>query len=158
MLNMGCRMRSSTGHRVSGDDLIDREPELASLGRLVREGNHVLLTRQRRIGKTSLIRELGHQLEDEGWIFLFGDVEGAGSREDVVADLTRAAHPIRPVARRMAYAMGHLFDDRLDEIGAFEFRAKIRAGLDAGSWKRHGEGLLRHCAAEPRPLLPVPGP
>ena len=129
---MGCRMRSSTGHRVSGDDLIDREPEPASLGRLVREGNHVLLTRRRRIGKTSLLRELGHQLEDEGWIFLFSDVEGAVSREDVVADLTRAAHPIRPVARRMADAMGHLFDDRIDEIGAFEFRVKDPRGTRCG--------------------------
>lgn len=155
---MGCRMRSSTGHRVSGDDLIDREPELASLGRFVREGNHARLTGQRRIGKTSLIRELGHQPKDEGRIFLFSDVEGTVSPKDVVAHLARVAHPIRPVARRMAYAMGHLFDDRIDEIEAFEFRVKIRAGLDAGSWMRHGEGPLGHCVAEPRPSLPVPRP
>ena len=148
-------MKSSTGRRVSDDDYFDREPELASLGRLVRAANHVLLTGQRRMGKTILLRELAHRLEDEGFIFLFSDVEGAVSPEDVVADLTRAAHPIRPVARRMADAMGHLFDDTIGEVGPFEFRAKIRAGLIAGSWKRHGEGLLRHCAAEPRPSLPV---
>ena len=148
-------MKSSTGRWVSGDDFFDREPELASLGRLVRAGNHVLLTGQRRMGKTSLLRELGRQLEDEGWIFLFSDVEGAVSPEDVVADIARAAHPVRPVARRMADAMGRLFNGRIDEIGALGFRIKIRAGLDAGSWKRHGEGLLRHCAAEPRPTLLV---
>ena len=151
-------MKSSTGRRVNRDDLFDREPEPASLGRLDRAANHAHLTGQMRIGKTSLIRELGHQLEDEGWIFLFSDVEGAVSREDVVADLTRAAHPIRPVARRVADAMGHLFDGWIDEIEVFEFRAKIRAGLDAGSWQRNGEGPLGHCAAEPRPSLPVPGP
>ena len=153
---MGCRMMSSTGHRVSGDDVIDREPELASLERLVREGNHACLTGQRRIGKTSLLRELGHQPKDEGRIFLFSDVEGAVSPKDVVAYLARVAHPIRPVARRVADAMGRLFDDRIDEISAFEFHPKIRAGRDAGSWQRHGEGPLRHCAAELRPPLPVP--
>ena len=152
---MGCRMMSSTGHRVSGDDVIDREPELASLERLVREGNHARLTGQRRIGKTSLLRELGHQPTDEGRAFssVMSKVQW-----DVVADLMRAANPIRPVARRVADAMGHLFDDWIDEISALEFRVKIRAGRDAGSWMRHGKGPLRHCAAELRPPLPVPRP
>ena len=148
-------MRSSTGRWVSGDDFFDREPELASLRRLVRAGNHVLLTGQRRMGKTSLLRELGRQLEDEGWIFLFSDVEGAASPEDVVADIARAAHPVRPVAKRMAATMGRFFDDRVEEVSALDFGIKIRAGLDAGSWKRHGESLLRHCAAESRPTLLV---
>ena len=148
-------MKSSTGRWVSGDNFFDREPELAILGRLVRAGNHVLLTGQRRMGKTSLLRELGRQLEDEDWIFLFSDIEGATSPEDVVAEIARAAHPVRPVARRMARAMGRFFDERIDEISALEFGVKIRAGLDAGSWKRHGEDLLRHCAAEPRPSLLV---
>ena len=115
-------MKSSTGRWVSGDDFFDREPELASLGRLVRAGNHVLLTGQRRMGKTSLLRELGRRLEDEDWIFLFSDVEGAVSPEDVVADIARAAHPVRPVARRMADAMGRLFDGRIEEIGALAER------------------------------------
>ena len=32
---------------------------------------------------------------------------------------------------------------------------KIRAGLDAGSWKRHGEQLLRSCAEHDKPVLLV---
>ena len=148
-------MRSSTGRWVSGDDFFDREAELANLGRLVKAGNHVLLTGQRRMGKTSLLRELGRRLEDEGWIFLFTDIEGATSAEDVVADLAREAHAVRPVATRLAHAMGRLIDKRVEEIGALEFRVKIRAGLDAGSWKRHGEALLRDCSEQARPLLLV---
>ena len=39
-----------------------------------------LLTGQRRMGKTSIVRELGRRLESEGWVFLFVDVEGASLR------------------------------------------------------------------------------
>ena len=53
-------MKSSTGRWVSGDDFFDREPELCILENRVGEGNHVLLTGQRRMGKTSIARELGH--------------------------------------------------------------------------------------------------
>ena len=82
-------MKSSTGRWVSGDDFFNRDPELGRLKRLVQDRNHVLLTGQRRMGKTSVVRELGRQLETEGWIFLFTDIEGATCPEDVVADIAR---------------------------------------------------------------------
>ena len=70
-------MRLATGRWVSGEDFFDRERELEVLKTRVRERNHVLLTGQRRMGKTSILRELGSRLKSEGWIFLFADVEGA---------------------------------------------------------------------------------
>ena len=48
-------MRSSTGRWVSGSDFFDRENELVVLERHVLEGNHVLRTGQRRMGKTSIL-------------------------------------------------------------------------------------------------------
>lgn len=68
-------MKSSTGRWVSGDDFFDREPELQVLESRVRDGNHVLLSGQRRMGKTSILRELGRRLEGQDWVFLFADVE-----------------------------------------------------------------------------------
>ena len=69
-------MRSSTGRWVSGDNFFDRERELRILEERVRGGNHVLLTGQRRMGKTSIARELGRRLTESGeWITLFTDVE-----------------------------------------------------------------------------------
>ena len=61
-------MRVSTGRWVSGEDFFDREAELRLLDNLVREHNHVLLTGQRRMGKTSLTRELGRRLKADGWV------------------------------------------------------------------------------------------
>ena len=107
------------------------------------------------MGKTSLLQELGRRLESVGWIFLFVDVEGAGCPEDVITDLARALHPERTMARRMASAMKQWFDENVDELSAFEFGVKFRAGLDAGSWRRHGDDLLRGCAALETPVLLV---
>ena len=64
-------MRLSTGRWVSGGDFFNRERELQILEMRARDRNHVLLTGQRRMGKTSIAQELGRRLETEGWVFLF---------------------------------------------------------------------------------------
>ena len=148
-------MRSATGRWVSGEDFFDRERELAVLKTRVLERNHVLLTGQRRMGKTSILRELGSRLESEGWIFLFADVEGATCAEDAVAEIARSVHPVRSIASRFAGTMRRVLTENVEEISALDFGVKIRAGLDAGSWRRHGEQLLRNCATYEKPVLLV---
>lgn len=118
-------MRLSTGRWVSGDDFFDRAAELRLLESQVRDRNHVLLSGQRRMGKTSIVRELGRRLDDDGWIFLFADVEGADCPEDLVAAIAEAAHPIRSISARVAAAMQRFFAENVEEISAQEFRLKI---------------------------------
>ena len=148
-------MRSATGRWVSGEDFFDRERELEVLKTRVCERNHVLLTGQRRMGKTSILRELGSRLESEGWVFLFADVEGAICAEDAIAEIARAAHPVRSIASRFAGTMRRVLAENVEEISALDFGVKIRAGLDAGSWRRHGEQLLSNCAIYEKPALLV---
>ena len=148
-------MRLSTGRWVSGDDFFDRERELALLEAQVRDRNHLLVAGQRRMGKTSLLQELGRRLKADGWLFLFVHVEGATCPEDVIADLARELHPVRPMALRMASTMKDWFIENVDELSAFDFSVKFRAGLDAGSWRRQGEDLFRGCAAHDQPVLLV---
>ena len=52
-------MQSATGRWVTGDNFFDRTGELEILAARVRGRNHVLLSGQRRMGKTSMLRELG---------------------------------------------------------------------------------------------------
>ena len=148
-------MKLATGRWVNGNDFFDRERELQILEAQVRAGNHVLLNGQRRMGKTSVVRELGRRLEAKGWIFLFTDVEGAVCAEDAIADIARAAHPVRKISTRFAIGMRRWLNDNIEEISALDFGVKIRAGLDAGSWRRHGEQLLCDCAAQDEPVLLV---
>ncbi len=148
-------MRLATGRWVSGDDFVDRESELRVLDARVRAGNHTLLTGQRRMGKTSIARELGRRLEAQGWVFLFTDVEGAACPEDVIANIAEAVHPVRPVSSRFASTMQRWFTENVEEVGALDFRVKIRAGLNAGNWRRYGEQLIGECARHDQPVLLV---
>ena len=139
---------------MHADDFFGREAELSLLAECVADGNHVLLTGQRRMGKTSLARELGRRLEGNGWLFFFVDVEEAAHPEDVVALVSQQVHSVRPLASKFASTMVRLAAN-VEEVSAYEFRLKVRAGLDAGNWRRHGEGLFDACAAEPKPVLIV---
>lgn len=150
-------MRLSTGRWVSGSDFFNRERELQILETRVRDHNHVLLTGQRRMGKTSVAQELGQRLKDKGWVFLFADVEGATCAEDAIAGIAQEIYSVRPIMSRVARAgttMKRLFGI-VEEVGAHEFRVRFRASLDAGNWRHHGEKLFRHCAKRKQPVLLV---
>ena len=151
-------MTSSTGRWVSGPNFFDREAELRILEERVRAANHVLLTGQRRMGKTSIARELGRRLtESGGWITLFTDVEDATCPEDVIADIAQAAYPVRPIVSRLigVASVARRTFRAIEEVGVTGFRLKIRAGLNAGNWRDHGERLLRGCAEHDKRVLLV---
>ena len=148
-------MKTSTGRWVSGEDFFDRDKELRVLEMQVRDGNHVLLTGQRRMGKTSVTQELGRRLELQGWEFLFADVEGAACAEDAIAVIAAAAHPVRPISSRLGATMKRWLGDRVEELSALDFRVKFRARLNPGTWRRHGERLIDECAAHDQRVLLV---
>lgn len=147
-------MRSATGRWVIGEDFFDRASELAILRTRVQDGNHVLLTGQRRMGKTSLARELGRRLESDGWRFLFVDVEEAARSEDVVALMAQQAHGLLGQSSRLRDGVARWVSN-IEEVSAFELRLKLRAELNSANWRRQGEELLTACAEPPHQLLLV---
>ena len=79
-------MRPSTGRWASGSDCFTRDAELRVLEAWVRDGNHTLLTGRRRMGRISVAHELGRRLAQDGWTFLFANVEDAACPDDVLAE------------------------------------------------------------------------
>lgn len=148
-------MRSSTGRWVIGDDFFNREEELKILESRVRERNHVLLSGQRRMGKTSVLRELGRRMEDDGWTFLFVDVEGATCPEDAISYMAQAAYRYRAFTARFLEGVRRWFGDNVEEISASEFGLKFRAALNTGNWRNHGEKLFVEFANFENPVLLV---
>ena len=77
--------RSELGRR---GPVFDRETELEILKERVLNGTHTVLTAQRRMGKTSLVRELLRRLADEGrFDTVFVDLEDAASAADAVVEI-----------------------------------------------------------------------
>ena len=81
---------------VDGDRFFDREAELEALEERVRDGTHTLLTAQRRMGKTSLVRELLQRLADTGeFETVFVDLEAAMDPADAVAEIGVQTRPLQ---------------------------------------------------------------
>ena len=151
-------MKSSTGRWVTGDNFFDRTDELDQLEALVREGNHVLLTGQRRIGKTSVARELAARLERDRWKVIFTSIEGSRDEEDVITSMASAAHGLIPTWSRLAKQMSRWIGEqtgKIKEIGARDFHVRLRARTTKETWRRQGHELVTACADHSTSVLLV---
>lgn len=145
-------MKLAPGPWVTGDDFFGREADLRQLESLVRDRNPVLLTGQRRIGKTSIARELGRRMEAEGWTFLFVDVENATSPEQFVTEIAEAVYRLR--RRWLRFDRSVLWPGRWAEgFSGRDFGVKFRARVTPGNWQRRGKMLFAECAKQRRPVL-----
>ena len=145
-------MIKAGGNWVVGERFFDREAELAALAERVRAGTHTLLTAQRRMGKTSLVRELLERLKANGEVEgVFVDLEACRTAEDAIAEIALRAGVtggwrdwLRPMANRDVELGGGL-----NLLGQdVNLRAKIRAGVDAGNWQHRGDQILKKLAGK----------
>ena len=139
-------MRKAGGNWVDGDRFFDREAEVEALIERVHEGRHTLLTAQRRMGKTSLVRETLRRLKEGGEVEpLFVDLEDALSPEDVVAEI--AAQTLSAQGRWLPIkrAFANFLDQAgrgFEELGFADLKVKLRSGIDSGNWKQRGEAVF----------------
>ena len=142
---------------VDGDRFFDREAELDDLRERVQNGTHTLLTAQRRMGKTSLVRELLRRLEDEGdFATVFVDLEAANDPADAVAEIAIRAKPVQAVWHRIqSFFANHLqnVSSRIDEVALSELKVKLRAGIDAGNWMHQGDQVFAALASSEKPVV-----
>ena len=155
MASKGSGMHSSTGAWVSGDDFVGRERELEVLGSLALSFNHVLLTGQRRMGKTSVARELGGRLCNEGWKFIFIDIETAATAEDVIALLASGMREVVPLGARWKEFLGRAWSTHVEEVGLSDFSVRFRAQVHGGNWRHVGQELIEFGAQHDQPVLLV---
>ena len=129
-------MNKAGGNWVAGDDFFDRGAELVALVERVKEGTHTLLTAQRRMGKTSLVRELLRRLDDEGAVeTIFVDLEAMRTRPPHA--VTEIALPSKGRTRRVVSDQATVQERRSrqeTEVSGqgsrcTELRVKLRAGL-----------------------------
>ena len=142
---------------VDGERFFDREAELDVLSERVRNGTHTLLTAQRRMGKTSLVRELLRRLKDEGrFRTVFVDVEDARTAADAIAEIGVQSRSVQKAWDRIKSGFGNVLrevGDRIDTMSVAEVRVKLRPGIDAGSWRQKGDEVLTVLADHDRPVV-----
>ena len=150
-------LRKAGGNWVAGDRFFDREVEIEVLMERVEDGAHTLVTAQRRMGKTSLVRELLRRLREQGeFTTVFVDLEDASTAADAVVEIAAQSREVRGLWTRVkdwARKSSSTTIDRIDEVGASEFRLKLRAGIDAGRWRVQGDALFAAMAAGEKPVV-----
>ena len=142
---------------VDGENFFDRQGDLEALEERVREGTHTLLTAQRRMGKTSLVRELQRRLAATGeFEIIFADLEAAANPADVIAELGvqtkfihAAWHRVKTNFANFIYSVG----GRIEELSAADLKVKLRAGIDAGNWPQRGDAIFDSLAECGRPVV-----
>ncbi|MDE0433051.1 MAG: ATP-binding protein [Bryobacterales bacterium] len=150
-------LRKGGSNWVDGDRFFDREIELEALEERVRDGNHTLLTAQRRMGKTSLVRELLRRVGETGaFETVFVDLEAAGDSADAIAEIGVEARPLRGAWDRIKDDFANFLQDagdRLEELAVADVKVKLRAGIDTGNWPQRGDAVFAALASSGRPVV-----
>lgn len=142
------------GNWVTEDRFWDRENELRNLIELLDEGANILITGQRRMGKTSLLHEVGRRL-DSKYLCLQLDIQWRDSPADVIADICVAIRPhmnlwnkTKEIFRNITSAtMGSIDSLRIEDL-----TIKIRDGLSS-NWQDRGDSVIACLAESEKPVI-----
>ncbi len=151
-------LRKAGGRWVYGGDFFDREAEIEALMERVGDGTHTLLTAQRRMGKTSLVRELLRRLaEEERFETIFVDLEDASVPADAIAAIgvesaQGAWGRVKSLLANILSAVAGI-GGRVPALAGADLWVKIRAGIDAGNWRHKGDRLFEALAGGERPVV-----
>ena len=150
-------LKKAGSNWVDGDRFFDRDGELGVLRARVQNGTHTLLTAQRRMGKTSLVRELLRRLAAEGrFETVFVDLEDVRTAADAVVEIGVESRHVRGAWDRIKSGFANVLrgiDDRIDTLEVAEVRVKLRAGIDPGSWRPKGDAVFAALAKNERPVV-----
>ena len=150
-------LRKAGANWVEGDRFYDREVDLEALTERVRDRTHTLLTAQRRIGKTSLVRELLRVLAEQGEFEpIFVDLEASSTPEDAVAEIavqSRRAHVAWDRIKSGFVNVLRDLGDRVDTLSLSDIQVKLRAGIDTGNWRQKGDEVFAALAGHNRPVV-----
>ena len=139
-------LSKTVGNWVDGDRFFNREADIAELEGRVRDGTHTLLTAQRRMGKTSLVRELLRRLRETSEAAgLFVDLEDARDPADAIVAIGLQTKSMRPVWQRFREKAAKSLQ-QIEDVQVSELRIGLRAAINSGNWKHKGDVLLKALA------------
>ena len=149
------KLRPTQGNWVTGDRFWGREYDIKRFKEILEGGAHIHLSAQRRIGKTSLMREVGRKLSHR-YTCVYVDVEDAKSPEDFVAALGAATRAHQGLWAKTVDVFRNVLGTSADAIESLqldEVVIKIREGLVGGSWKAKADRLIAALAESDKQVI-----
>lgn len=143
------------GNWVEGDRFWDREQDTALMIEKLDEGAHLLLVAQRRMGKTSLMKEV-KRLVSNRYTCLFVDLQKASTAEDAIVEISIALRPHTTLWGKTKGLFANaltMITENIEELNLGEIGIKLRAGLTSGNWSEKGDSLFSILADSEKPVL-----
>ena len=138
---------------VGGERFFGRQVDLELLTERVHRGSHTLLTAARRMGKTSLVRELLRQLCETGdFETFYVDLEAAEDHRHAVAEIGSCCASTVGVGARISRILGGALE-QVEELSVFDLRVKLRARIDDGNWQHQADEIFDGIASCDRPAV-----
>jgi len=149
------KLKSAVGPWVTGERFWDRDTEMKVLIQKINEGANIRVVAQRRIGKTSVLAELGERLK-ERYTCLFIDLQQSRRSEEAITELSKSIHSHKPLWEKTKEAFANVLDrvtESVEEIDVGDLGVKIRSGLTRGNWQDKGDQIFSILAKADRPVV-----
>lgn len=148
------KLKRAVGNYVTGEKFWNREKDIDLFTELLDEGAHILMAAPRRIGKTSLMREVANRISDR-YYCLHVDLQKAESPADAITELSKATHPHKKLWDKTKGIFKNILDgitDNIESLGIDDLAVTLRSGLTAGDWQSKGDQLFSTLAETDKPV------
>lgn len=149
---MARKLKRALGKVVSGELFWNREKEKELFIEKLREGAHITLVAQRRMGKTSLLAETAKLLKGE-FICIFIDLQQAKGGPDAIVEMGLKIREQYPsLWEKTKGVFGNILD-KIEKIGIGEIGITLRAGIPQSDWVSRGNQFLDAINNESLPVV-----
>jgi uncharacterized protein len=141
-------LKLGVGNWVAGERFYNRDRELELLMEILSEGDSVSIVAQRRIGKTSLMREAARRM-GTNIVALHVDLQKAQTPEDAIVELSLAAQAYEGVGRKAINIISGVVENTLGRIESLKttvLSVTLRSNLSEENWQRKGDDLFQMLA------------
>ena len=138
------------GPSVSGGDFFGRDVEVPLFIERLKRGDHVSLIAQRRIGKSSLLKEVKRRLDGE-FACIYVDLQGCNDAGDAVVAMALAAREHTGLWSRIHQTFANVLGN-VESVGAGDLQIQLRDGV-IGDWRAKGDRVLADLAGGERPVV-----
>jgi Predicted ATPase (AAA+ superfamily) len=152
---MAKSLKNVVGAWVEGADFWGREADVAILSKLINDGSNVSIVAQRRIGKTSLMREVSRRISVDR-LCLHVDLQDAQHPGELISKLCEVTASYADIKSKWVVAFKNILGamaDRIDEINISDVGIKIRQAVVGEDWRTKGEKIMGVLASHDMPVV-----